>query len=240
MLNGHIGRRVRFLRGVAGEMRRRIAAGKVLVGLACLLCAMPRIRGEEPLSSAPAAAPPMEHELVLEGLGSFGHYHIFANSWWSDLYLGGVEYDRHSWGYFVKARMDYVAEVTAIALWQPSKTDVWGNPRTKKHEWVPGMGITPIGLRMMWRSQKSVKPYFVIKGGAVGFTKKALSQDASYQNFSLQMGVGAQLRLNPRWDLRAGYSDFHFSNAFMVPSNPGLDVMSYTGGLSYHLGRRAE
>jgi hypothetical protein len=38
--------------------------------------------------------------------------------------------------------------------------------------------------------------------------------------------------------MRVGYSDFHFSNAFMVPSNPGLDVMAYSGGFSYHLGKR--
>ena len=36
--------------------------------------------------------------------------------------------------------------------------------------------------------------------------------------------------------LRLGlFSDFHFSNAFIVPSNPGLDVMSSSLGLTYHL-----
>ena len=68
------------------------------------------------------------------------------------------------------------------------------------------------------------------------FDKKALSHDASYQNFSLQIGIGMQFKLTQLVDMRVGYSDFHFSNAFMVPSNPGLDVMSYNGGLCYHFG----
>jgi hypothetical protein len=90
---------------------------------------------------------------------------------------------------------------------------------------------------MMWRSKKSIKPYFIIKGGMIVFDKKALSPAAAYQNFLLQIGIGMQARLTQRLDLRVGYADIHFSNAFMVPNNPGLDVMSYNGGLSYHFGK---
>ena len=99
------------------------------------------------------------------------------------------------------------------------------------------LALSPIGLRMMWRSKKSMKPYFIIKGGMIVFDKKALSPDATYQDFLLQIGIGMQARLTQRLDLRVGYADIHFSNAFMVPSNPGLDVMSYNGGLSYHFGK---
>ena len=179
-----------------------------------------------------------ESEIIVEGAGSFGHYHLLANSWWSDLYWGGIEYDRHSWGNFLGAQMDYVGEFQpVVVLRQPTKTDVWGNPLTTKRELVPGMGIAPIGLRMMWRSEKSVKPYLILKGGMVGYTHKALSQYASYVNLSLQVGIGMQFHLHDRLDMRVGLSDFHFSDAFIVPSNPGLDVLSYTGGLSYHLGK---
>lgn len=47
-----------------------------------------------------------------------------------------------------------------------------------------------------------------------------------------------QFRLHDRWDFRAGVSDFHFSDGFMVPGNPGIDEMAYTGALCYHLGKR--
>jgi len=48
-------------------------------------------------------------------------------------------------------------------------------------------------------------------------------------------------RLNQRFDLRLGlFNDMHFSNAFMVPVNPGLDVMNANLALTYHLGRPPE
>ena len=42
--------------------------------------------------------------------------------------------------------------------------------------------------------------------------------------------------MNERFDLRLGlFGDYHFSDAFIVPVNPGLDVMNATMGLTYHL-----
>lgn len=179
---------------------------------------------------------PVESELIAEGEGSFGHYHIFAYSWWSELYTGGIEYDRHTWDYFLKAQMDWVAEVLPVAiLRQPADTDVFGDPLSQSRVINPGLGIYPVGLRMKWRYDKGWQPYFIIKGGMLFFTQKALSKDAAHQNFSLQMGLGMQRRLTKRFDMRVGYEDIHFSDAFMVPSNPGLDVMAYDGGIVYRL-----
>jgi hypothetical protein len=51
--------------------------------------------------------------------------------------------------------------------------------------------------------------------------------------------MGVQVRINQRWGLRLGlFGDFHFSNAFIVQSNPGLDVMNANLGLSYHFGNK--
>jgi len=183
---------------------------------------------------------PVESELSYEDLNSFGHFHIFANSWWSYLHVAGVEYDRHSWGRFLGARRDYVAEVLPVAiLQQPSKTDVWGNPRSTSHETLFGLGISPAGMRLLWRDGKAWMPYYSIKGGLIGFDKKSLSQDGAYLNFSLQQAVGIQFRMNDRIDLRTGIEHFHFSDAFMVPSNPGIDEMAYSAALSFHLGKGA-
>jgi len=191
-----------------------------------------------PMQETTHSAP--EGEIAFEGLNSFGHYHIFAYSWWSYLGVGGVEYDRNSWGRFIGARLDYVAEVLPVAiLRQPSVTDEWGDPRSFTHKAVPGLGVSPIGLRMMWRDGKRWKPYYTIKGGMIGFTQKALSAYASYENFSLQQSIGIQFKVADRWDFRAGVADFHFSNGFVVPSNPGIDEMSYTGAIVYHLKRRS-
>jgi hypothetical protein len=184
---------------------------------------------------------PPASEITIEGLGSFGHYHLYADSWWSEIHLGGVEYDRHSWGYFLKAQMDYVAEIQPVVLLnQPKNTDYWGDPLSTARVLNPGVGIAPIGLRMMWLDKKPVKPYYIMKGGMLYFSKKALSQMAPHYDFSLQIGLGTQFHLTNRLDMRAGFSFFHFSDAFMVPSNPGLDSLTYTWGLSYHLGRVAQ
>ena len=183
---------------------------------------------------------PVKSELVFEDLGTIGHFHLFTSSAVkAGLHAGGLEYDRNSWGQFLGARMDYVAEVLPVAvLTEPAASDYWGNPLSTKMENVAGLAITPIGLRMLWKDGKRVKPYAFAKGGMIGFAKKTLSPTATYENFTLQFSLGLQCRLNDRWDFRAGALYFHFSNAFIVPSNPGFDSMSYGAGLSYHLGKR--
>lgn len=203
---------------------------------------IPRLGTPGVISSRPEGGyqkEPVESELILESTNSFGHYHVFAYTWWSYLNVAGIEYDRHSWGKFIGARMDYVAEILPVAiLRQPSVTDVFGDPLSgTARTTIAGLGISPIGMRLMWRDGKNWKPYYIIKAGMMAFTQKALSSYASYEDFTLQQSIGMQFRLNDRLDFRAGLSDFHFSNAFIVPNNPGIDEMAYSGGLSYHLGK---
>lgn len=182
---------------------------------------------------------PVESDLTVEGLASYGHYKIFASGSSCHLYAGGVEYDRHSWGTLLKARVDYVAEFLPVVLLDaPVTQDIWGSPTTPDHHIVPGVGFSPIGFRMLWRDHKAIKPYLTAKGGMLLFPDKVLSQESTYLNFSLQSAMGVQARLKPRVDLRLGlFSDFHFSNGFIVPVNPGLDVMNANLGITYHLGK---
>ena len=207
--------------------------GRFSVGMVWL----PRVGSAlRPVPEASTASP-VESELVFEWRNSIGHFKILANSWWSDLSGGGIEYDRHSWGNFIGARVDYSAEILPVLiLRQPSKTDIWGNPLSHTLETVPGVAISPIGMRLLWRDGTHFKPYYDVKIGMTGFTKKTFSQGASYENFSLQQAIGVQLKLTNRWDFRTGFEVFHQSNGFVVPSNPGLDEMVCNAGLSYHLG----
>jgi hypothetical protein len=188
-----------------------------------------------------AAVEPIESELIVEALYSYGNYKIFASGWDMKLFTAGVEYDRHSWGYFLKARVDYVAEfLPFVLLDKPVNVDIWGYPvpypkGKYNREYVPGVGISPIGFRMMWRDKRVIKPYLEAKGGMLLFTQKAPSSESSYLNFSLQSATGVQVKMNERWGLRLGlFSDFHFSDAFIVPVNPGLDVMNANLGIVYH------
>ena len=96
-------------------------------------------------------------------------------------------------------------------------------------------GISPIGFRWQWLSSHAIKPYLEAKGGVVAFTKKVPTAEASYVSFSLQSALGMQVKMTDKWGLRLGlFSDFHFSNGFVVPVNPGLDVMNANLGVSYH------
>lgn len=179
---------------------------------------------------------PVESELIYEGQGSFGNYKIFAQGSDSKLFTSGVEYDRHSWGCLIKAQVYYVAEfLPFVLLDEPAELTYYGTPLTTNKQLVPGIGITPIGFRLLWRDGRAIKPYLMAKGGFLVYSQKALSPEASYVNISLQSDIGVQIRLSPKLDLRVGVGDYHQSNAFVVPSNPGLDVMSWTSGISYHL-----
>ena len=186
----------------------------------------------------------VESEITVSGLVSYGHYKIFASGENCKLYEVSVEYDRHSWGRFLGARMDYVAEVMPIVLLnQPTLTDIWGNTLSQSRKTVPGVDISPIGFRWLWRDRKSLKPYLSADGGIIAFTQKAISSQATYENFSLRSSGGVQIRMNDHYDLRLGlFGDLHFSDGFIVPVNPGLDVMNATFGVTRHLGntRRAK
>ena len=229
---------MRVLAFLFPDFRFRLVVALTAVLVATAHAAIPQSSSDG--ATRPPARNQPESELIFEGLGSFGHFHVFAYSWWSYLDVGGIEYDRHSWNSFLGARRDYVAEILPIAiLRQPSKTDVFGDPLNRDHKVNYGVGISPAGMRLIWRDGKRWKPYYTIKGGLIVFTQKSLSEYASYQNFSLQQSFGLQFKVSPRWDFRVAFSDFHFSNAFMVPSNPGIDEMMYSGGLCYHLGKPA-
>ena len=185
---------------------------------------------------------PIKQELIIEGLVSYGNYKIFASGYDEKLFTAGVEYDRHCWGHFLGSEMDYVAEVLPFVLLdKPLKTNIYGSPSypidasKADRQYVPGFGISPIGFRWQWRSAKKVRPYLEAKGGLLVFTKKVPSTEATYENFSLQSGTGLQVMMSQKWGLRLGlFGDFHFSNAFIVPINPGLDVMNANLGLGYH------
>jgi hypothetical protein len=185
----------------------------------------------------PLPKPPVASEITVEGMASYGNWIIFASTRNCKLYDVGVEYDRHSWGRFLKARMDYVAAVLPIVLLnQPTQMDIWGDTLSQSRKIVPGVDIAPIGFRWLWRDGKAIKPYLVAKAGFLVFTQKPLSSKSTYENFSLQSTGGLQVRLNDRFDLRLGlFGYMHFSNGFIVPANPGLDEMNASMGLTYHL-----
>jgi hypothetical protein len=183
-----------------------------------------------------------QKELVYEGFVSIGNIRLFGAAENAKLYASGVELDRELWPHLLHTRVDAVCEVLPVVLLtQPQRTDIWGNTLSRSRKIVPGAGITPIGFRLLWRDGKPVMPYFEVKGSVLGFTQKALSAEATYENWSFHLTQGVKVHLRGRYDLRVGVlSDLHFSNAFVVRSNPAVDLMNVELGLVYRLGKPRE
>ena len=235
-----------------GRLSQRVRMGSLVVrslcALAVLTIAFPRIalaqvscktdEADREAAKKAGHPRPVESQLIFEDQGSFGNFQPFAAGEDSKLFTAGVEYDRHSWGCFLGAQVYYVAEVLPFVLLdEPTVLNFYGVPLSTDHTLVPGAGIIPIGFRLQWRHDRAIKPYMMAKGGVLVFTQKAESPNASYENFTFRSEVGMQIRMTHRVDLRMGMGYAHFSNLFVVPSNPGLDVMAYMGGICLRLGK---
>jgi len=190
---------------------------------------MPPATGQIRLEPAKPQKRTPESELAVEGMYSYGNWEIFAAGLWE-----------HTWGQFAGAQMDYAADFTPLVLLrEPATLNPYGVRRSKPGDNVTlhGLAFSPIGLRMEWRPEKKFKPYFTVMGGAIAFTKKALSPDASYFDFTLHESIGFYYKMTERLDMRVGlFGDFHFSNAYITAYNPGLDNMNSQLAVSYHFG----
>jgi hypothetical protein len=182
---------------------------------------------------------PVESEIATNGMISYGDHKLFGAAVRCNLWVAGVEYDRHFWPNVLKARMDYVVEfLPFVQLSEPVLADFWGNPLSPNNKLVHGIGLSPFGFRALWRDGRRVKPFLTGKAGGVVFPIKVLSPNASYANLAFQGEFGLEIRLTKNVELRADpFTYFHFSNAFIVASNPGLDELAAKVGISYHINR---
>ena len=183
---------------------------------------------------------PVESEISETGMITYGNYRIFGAAPRCNIWTAGVEYDRHSWGYFLKAQIDYVVEILPfVVLSEPANADFWGNPLSSNQQLVHGVGLSPFGFRFLWRGNKTVKPFMTGKAGVIAFPKKILSPNSSYANFNFQGDFGVQIRMTERVDLRVEpVVYFHVSNGYLAASNPGFDQLGAKFGISYHLGKQ--
>jgi hypothetical protein len=198
------------------------------------------VKTESVVAKKPASKPPVESEIAVTTMFPMGDYRLFSATVRCNAWTAGVEYDRHSWGRFMKSQFDYVVEVIPVLiLSEPAKSDFWGNPKSSNQQLVPGISISPFGFRWLWRGKKAVRPYVTGKLGAAVFTQKAFSQNASYVNFNVQADFGLLFKMTDRVDLRVDpFVFFHVSNGYLAQSNPGMDELATKIGISYHLGRR--
>jgi hypothetical protein len=188
-------------------------------------------------STAAGERPPVESQVVVEGGSSIGNIHVFAYADGRRIAPFGVEYDRHSWGSFLSARVDYVGEVLPVVLMnEPARYGADSIALTTDRQVKYGFGFSPVGVRLLWRRDAAFRPYLTGKGGLLIFPDPVLSPLDGHLNFSAQFGGGVEETLTRRVCLRLGYSDFHMSNGGIATRNPGIDFMYFNAGLVYRLG----
>ena len=178
-------------------------------------------------------------EIAVMGMIPDGDYRLFAATVRCHVWNIAVEYDRR-WGHVGKIRLDYVTEIAPFTLLsQPAVADFWGNALTPEQELVPGLSVSPFGLRFVFREGKKIRPIFVGKLGVIAFTKRAFSPDATYWNINVQAAAGVQYAVNDRFDVRVEpFQFFHVSNGYLARSNPGMDQIGWRIGFSYHLRKK--
>lgn len=187
-----------------------------------------------------ATKPGSDGEISVMGQIPDGDYRLFSATTRCNAWTIGVEYDRR-WGHLFSMRLDYVAEIIPVLLLsQPAVSDFWGNGLSPNQEIVPGISISPFGLRFVLRDGKRLRPIFVGKLGAAAFTKKAFSPNAAYANFNIQAATGIQYRVSEKFDLRVEpFQFFHVSNGYLAASNPGMDELAWRVGFTYHLSKKS-
>jgi hypothetical protein len=230
---------------------RRCLFSTLSFGMLLSFCAL-RAGAQQSLFIPPQAAQapkPESGELFFEGYLSNKVFKFAGGELSSMIYYGGIEYDKHSLGTYrtrvgsfwdgpaklVHARLTYVFEVLPIDLIrQPTYTDYWGDALGPGRKTNPGIAISPLGFRWMWRDGKNFRPLWTVKLGEAVFTQKALGTNASYENFTVNSAFCFQARLTETADLRLGFAYQHVSNAY-TNADPGLDTIGPSFGIVYHL-----
>lgn len=188
------------------------------------------LRGQQ--VSRPAEAAP-KSAFAIETGSSVGNIHIccFADNRRLSLYE--LEYDRR-WGRFLGSEADYVgAFLPLVVVNEPAKYGIDSRALTTARQNHYGVGLAPLGVRLMWRSEKSLRPYLVARSGIMYFANRILSAESMKLNFFPQYGAGVERSLASGLNLRLEYNDVHISNGDVAQRNPGIDFMYINAGLAF-------
>lgn len=195
----------------------------------------------KPATSAGASRSVSSHatELAIDYGFPIAHFVGFSGERDSRVFNVEVEFDRHSWGWWLGARRDYVAELIPISLLrQPTVTDTFGDALSGSREWNPGFGFSPVGMRLLWRERQRLRPYLVGEPGVMIYSHPAMAPEAGHVAFIFQAGGGLDVALANHTRLRLSGSYLHISNGFIARENPGLDEAYFSTGFGFDLHKR--
>ena len=189
-------------------------------------------------SQSEAAPAPVKSEIQIEGGSSVGNFHLFGYSDNRRMMPFGFEYDRHTWGGLIGSKVDYVGELLPVVLLdEPAKYGTNGKALTTDRQIQYGAGISPLGVRMIWRKAGQFQPYLIGKGGVLYFQNRVLSSEGTHLQWSSEFGGGIEKAVTDRIGYRISYNDFHFSNGNMGRHNPGIDLMYINAALTFRFAK---
>lgn len=88
---------------------------------------------------------------------------------------------------------------------------------------LSGFGVTPLGLRSNFLSNRKLQPFLDVTGGMIVFKEPFPDMRGKKFNYTLGIGGGLEYLLNPGSSISFGYKYFHISNGERGQVNPGID-----------------
>lgn len=166
----------------------------------------------------------------------YGGVHEFG-AWWGASLMTG-----HIWGYAKDVKympvdltysyllhqgnnwsFRYAPELTALAMLdepnQAKKTTIF-----TKRKRTYGSGISPVGFKASFFTQKRVQPFLSTDGGFIYFADRVLSPQGSQFMYTIDYGTGLTIFHKERQSVTIGYRYQHLSNANISKHNPGTDT----------------
>ena len=167
------------------------------------------------------------HEFSQRTSIGFGWGHVFGFAQDRRLLSTALRYG-FRWRVIKRATLRYTTEVVPVAFLSEPYVDgvptlITPVPSQTHREYVYGVGASPIGLQMNFRSGRRFQPVLDSNGGFLYFSRRVLSPEASQFNFTVHVGLGLAVFTDPRHAISVGYRYHHMSNANITTRNPGTD-----------------
>jgi len=97
---------------------------------------------------------------------------------------------------------------------------------------IYGVGVAPVGLQFVYRTHRSVQPFFGGTGGLMYFPSPIPDGRGRKLNYTFDVRAGVRWILGAHRVLTVGYRFHHLSNGFRGEINPGFDANIFYVGLS--------
>jgi hypothetical protein len=149
------------------------------------------------------------------------------------LILNGFRYGRS----LVSARsysLAYTLDIIPVAVAFHSQVQTRNTPSPAiMRENVYGFGVSPVGFKFNFRTNRAVQPFFALTGGFLHFQKPVPTPESTRWNFTASGGGGIQFFIANHRAMSLGYMLHHLSNGRQPKQNPSLNTQVFYFGFSF-------